>query len=322
MKDEVIQQATDVTLANAEQLIISPPGRASMVDPATVVTAMKYLYWFGYLAYELGKNVTVEDIAKAIKKFQDWFRVKESTEEGKLGIKTFRAMHYPRCGCPDCVDPSNGRHREYLQLQAFTAKAKPRWNKYGLKYFIKNLVPDDDLPKTTQEAVIAQAWKQWTSVARLHIEQTECEHEADLLIDTGRGAREDFDGPAGTLAWAYMPTGKDEQLLMRFDLDETWTADRRDNGVCMLNVACHEFGHMLGLDHSKSQHALMAPFYNESIARPQQDDDIVKIQALYGPPHAKMETPQSVFILRTSGPISFDGYDLVPRELVLPPAPA
>ena len=51
----------------------------------------------------------------------------------------------------------------------------------------------------------------------------------------------------------------------------------------MLNVACHEFGHLLGLTHSKKPGALMAPYYNPFIATPQQDDDIVRVQKLYGP---------------------------------------
>ncbi|GAU98827.1 hypothetical protein RvY_09917-2 [Ramazzottius varieornatus] len=67
-----------------------------------------------------------------------------------------------------------------------------------------------------------------------------------------------------------------------FDDAEEWTADSII-GVNLFQVATHEFGHALGLGHSKNQKALMAPFY-QPFARnfSLQKDDIKEIQKLYG----------------------------------------
>jgi hypothetical protein len=84
-----------------------------------------------------------------------------------------------------------------------------------------------------------------------------------------------------------MPDGSDQQLLMKFDLDETWIENANQRGILLENVACHEFGHLLGLTHSQVQGALMAPYYNAAISTPQQNDDIPRILARYGPATAQ-----------------------------------
>lgn len=57
----------------------------------------------------------------------------------------------------------------------------------------------------------------------------------------------------------------------------------------LLQVAAHEFGHALGLQHSNAEGALMNPFYKSNVQDLQlHDDDIAGIQALYGNP--KVET--------------------------------
>ena len=55
------------------------------------------------------------------------------------------------------------------------------------------------------------------------------------------------------------------------------------SGTNLLQTAAHEFGHSLGLSHSKQYRALMAPFYRgyqTSVTLDQ--DDIVGVQRLYG----------------------------------------
>lgn len=104
----------------------------------------------------------------------------------------------------------------------------------------------------------------------------------------------------GILAHAFFPRyGGD----VHFDDDEPWrTPDNRGmihltkvfvirtmfhaccTGIDLYSVAAHEIGHSLGLKHSQSTQALMAPFYQgysgDTIVL--QPDDIKGIQHLYG----------------------------------------
>jgi hypothetical protein len=240
--------------------------------------AVNYLMFFGYLSAELIKNISYEDLKKGVKLFQKMFGVKAT---GDLDQKTIRAMAVPRCGCPDFIDSGNKQHIQFLKAQESSGKYKDRWNKQGLTYFIESYVTGA-VSKQEQRQVIAKAFKAWQDLCDIEIIETKSGDSADLIISTGQGPQNHFDGGGGTLAWAYMPNGTDRQLTMKFDLDETWTTQPDARGIQLLNVACHEFGHLLGLTHSKRPGALMAPYYNPFIAMPQHDDDVIRIQKLYG----------------------------------------
>lgn len=241
--------------------------------------SLNYLMFFGYIGVELIKNVSYDDLQKGVKAFQRMFGLKA---DGVIDTKTLRAMECPRCGCPDHIDQANKQHIQYLRAQEVAAQRRDRWNKQGLTYFIADYV-GGTVSRATQQQVVATAFKAWDDICGLHITAAKTATRADILISTGRGPQHNFDGRGGTLAWAYMPTGNDRQLTMKFDLDETWVTHAKQRGIQLLNVACHEFGHLLGLNHSKKSGALMSPYYNPFIAVPQADDDIPRVQKLYGP---------------------------------------
>lgn len=240
--------------------------------------AVDYLLFFGYLGAELIKNISYEDLQKGVQVFQKMFGLKPN---GQVDTKTLRAMECPRCGCPDHIDKGNAQHLKYMQLQEAVGAKRDRWNKQGLRYYIMEYVAG--VKRKTQQQVIAMAFKAWDDVCGLNISAAKKSDDADVLVAAGSGPQHGFDGRGGTLAWASMPVGTDQQLIMRFDLDETWITEPTQRGIQLLNVACHEFGHLLGLQHSKKPGALMAPYYNPFVAVPQQDDDITRIQKLYGP---------------------------------------
>ncbi|PKU41798.1 stromelysin-1-like [Limosa lapponica baueri] len=87
--------------------------------------------------------------------------------------------------------------------------------------------------------------------------------------------------PGGSVAHAYAP-GKDFGGDAHFDEDETWT--KSTEGTNLFYVAAHEFGHSLGLFHSKDPNALMYPVYRkfDPSVFPLNQDDINGIQYLYG----------------------------------------
>lgn len=172
----------------------------------------------------------------------------------------------PRCGCPSLV------------------RADGKLNKWGinsLTYHVRNR--DTDIDPQIWDDTICQAFDSWSKVTNLSFEHTE-DDSANVMIDIGKGQGDHFDGPMGTLAWAYLPPKDDYkgQLLMRFDTDEIWSSSLSDPGILLLNVASHEIGHILGLTHSEIPKALMAPHYNPMIKEPQEEDDITRIQSLYG----------------------------------------
>ena len=216
-------------------------------------------------------------LKKNVKIFQKTFGLKT---DGIIGPKTIKAMKTtPRCGCPD------------YRMAAAAGPLSSKWGTNELTYFIESTV--SGLSVSTQKELIAEAFNSWARVADLKFKPVNSKSQARLVLSTGRGRQHNFDGPGNTLAWAYLPQGGsyNGQLLMRFDLDETWIKNSSDRGILYLNVAAHEFGHMLGLDHSRMQGALMAPYYSPSIDRPQQNDDVMRIQRLYGKPTVKPEPP-------------------------------
>lgn len=250
-------------------------------SPQAMTFAVDYLSFFGYLGIYLLRNLTAEDLKAAVKLFQRTFGLKA---DGLAGPKTISAMHYPRCGCPDFVDKEKPEHIEYMQLKERAKENQQKWLKDELVYLVDGYVTG--IARKVQDEIISQAVKSWTDVAGIQIRK--CSHKqkknADIIISVGKGKDHNFDGQGGTLAWAYLPRGKNRQLLMKFDLSEIWVKDQYGRGIWMLPVAAHEFGHILGLDHSNKKEALMAPYYNPFVSSPQANDDVTKIQGLYGKP--------------------------------------
>nr|5UWK_A Chain A, Collagenase 3 [Homo sapiens]5UWK_B Chain B, Collagenase 3 [Homo sapiens]5UWL_A Chain A, Collagenase 3 [Homo sapiens]5UWL_B Chain B, Collagenase 3 [Homo sapiens]5UWM_A Chain A, Collagenase 3 [Homo sapiens]5UWM_B Chain B, Collagenase 3 [Homo sapiens]5UWN_A Chain A, Collagenase 3 [Homo sapiens]5UWN_B Chain B, Collagenase 3 [Homo sapiens]5UWN_C Chain C, Collagenase 3 [Homo sapiens]5UWN_D Chain D, Collagenase 3 [Homo sapiens]5UWN_E Chain E, Collagenase 3 [Homo sapiens] len=157
-----------------------------------------------------------------------------------------------------------------------------KWSKMNLTYRIVNYTPD--MTHSEVEKAFKKAFKVWSDVTPLNFTRL---HDgiADIMISFGIKEHGDFypfDGPSGLLAHAF-PPGPNYGGDAHFDDDETWTSSSK--GYNLFLVAAHEFGHSLGLDHSKDPGALMFPIYTYTgkshFMLP--DDDVQGIQSLYGP---------------------------------------
>lgn len=242
------------------------------VDDGTAKKLLSYLVQFGYLSPE--KLADIETLWKALGILRDLLGFDSDLAPDDILRVSFldKLLHAPRCGVPD--------HFEF-------AASPKKWGNRELTYRITQYV--DGLTNSEQDSIIEQAFRQWSDVCDMKFKQAK---RTDLLgidiinilISAGRGANDHFDGPFGTLAWAYLPSSPNffGQLHMKFDQSETWSDSPSERGILMLNVACHEIGHLLGLEHSSVRGALMAPFYDPNIAKPVKDDDILRIVKLYG----------------------------------------
>ncbi len=250
------------------------------ISQQEVAWTLGFLKYFGYLNGKKRSALHFPDFRDAIKLYQ---RSAGLNPHGELDQRTANAMQAPRCGVCD-VEPL----RMQLKLTAGEALplGQPKWNKSAITYAIDRYLTG--IPTSVQDDIIATSYKHWSSVCGLKISRSKDTRKADIVISTGRGPRNQFDGPGNTLAWAYLPPGDDRQLLLMYDEDESWTA--RPTGaareILLENVTTHEGGHTLGLEHSTVQQALMAPYYAVNVNAPVSPDDVERIQKLYGQPTA------------------------------------
>ncbi|AWO99380.1 putative collagenase 3-like [Scophthalmus maximus] len=230
----------------------------------------------GYLSQFYGdvgtSNSSVRGIVIANNSFSEDLEAMQSffglEVTGVLNRETLEAMKAPRCGVSDI-----SRYGHF--------GGKPRWEKRLITYRITRYSPD--LTQRQVDITIAQAFQLYSDVIPLDFKQI-YSGNADIMILFKGGYHGDFypfDGAGGVLAHANSP-GQGQGGDTHFDDDETWTLAQR--GVNLLLVAAHEFGHALGLDHSRDRRALMYPTYQYVNTHGYRlpDDDRRGVQALYG----------------------------------------
>ncbi len=144
-------------------------------------------------------------------------------------------------------------------------------------------------------AAIQAAFAAWSAVANITFQYVAPDNgvafnsggtSADIRI----GAHV-FDGQGGTLAHGYYPpaNGLTAAGDIHFDSSELWKIGFGGGGVDVFQVAAHEIGHAIGLNHTAVPLSLMNPFYTESFSGPQADD-IAGAQFIYGVP---VEVPEA-----------------------------
>ncbi|XP_038674467.1 collagenase 3-like [Scyliorhinus canicula] len=269
----------------------------------------KYLETFYNMTESTALQKSANGLTEKIGEMQEFFGLRVT---GSLNGETLAVMRKSRCGVPD--------------LQPYTFfPGTPRWPRNKITYRIVNYTPD--LKKPEVDTAISMALKVWSDVTPLTFTRLYT-GEADIMILFARGSHGDFssfDGRGGILAHAFGPAlriGGDTH----FDEDEWWTLSR--NGINLFLVAAHEFGHALGLGHSKDRSALMFPTYSyvntKGFSLP--DDDVRGIQALYGanqdprprprPTRPQPKPPQPTQTLDKCNPqLSFDAVTSLRGEL-------
>lgn len=151
--------------------------------------------------------------------------------------------------------------------------------------------PSNGLSQKDVDAETSKAFQMWEEVSDMKFRK-KSSGSVDIEISFARGAHGDgipFNGPGGVLAHAYFPGYGAISGDAHFDDTEPWSITPY-KGNQLLNTLIHEFGHSLGLEHSRVRGSIMAPYYKGWDTNLRlHDDDIKGIQYLYGKP--RKETP-------------------------------
>jgi hypothetical protein len=223
----------------------------------------EFLRGFGFLG-AAGEALNPE-LSKAVTTFQRTCAGRLKVD-GILGPETERAMRLPRCGVKENI----------LGVRGGVVKWRKDFTKEPLTWSVTSW--DDALAPNVVESLFQRAWEAWVRICGIRVARTNDIHAANVRIGFGH-----IDGPGRTLAWAELPIGGGGPLEVRFDLGEIFSLAPGANGeVALLNVACHEFGHILGLDHIHDARALMNPIYDDDVSSPL-PSDVSEAQRRYGP---------------------------------------
>ncbi|KAJ8257149.1 hypothetical protein COCON_G00193010 [Conger conger] len=211
------------------------------------------------------KRISLSTFKNDLETMQSFFGLEVT---GKLDKNTLEMMNQSRCGVSDI-----SRYGHF--------HGKPKWEKTTITYRVTRYTRD--LTESEVDSTLAKAFKLYSDITPLNFEQI-TSGTADIMILFKGGDHGDFypfDGRNGVLAHANSP-GRNQGGDTHFDDDEPWSLSRR--GVNLLLVAAHEFGHALGLDHSRDRKALMFPTYQYTDTDGYQlpEDDRNGAQALYG----------------------------------------
>ncbi|KAF3702446.1 Stromelysin-3 [Channa argus] len=245
---------------------------------------------------------------------RDQRSVSRSKQPQSRGDDTEFGRHR-RCGVPDYPTLMqddllnyNLKVRTRQQRRRRFALFGGRWEKTHITYQILRF--PWQMSESKVRSVLQEALSVWSAVTPLTFREVISE-KADIIIDFNSLP---FDGPGGILAHAFFPRTHREGEV-HFDYDEHWTVGN-NVGTDLLHVAAHEFGHVLGLQHSLEPDAVMCPFYSNSYPLQLSEDDRRGIQYLYGPPqHASPETNEIDNEMLDACKTNFDAVAMIRGEL-------
>ncbi|KAK7846969.1 metalloendoproteinase 1 [Quercus suber] len=169
------------------------------------------------------------------------------------------------------------RHGSLHTVSHYTFfQGNPKWpsSKYHLTYGF--------LPGTPTEAMspVAKAFETWAANTHFKFSRAQEHTNANIRVSFHRRDHGDghaFDGAGGILAHAWAPTDG----RFHYDAVEQCSVGAAPNAFDLETLALHEIGHLLGLDHSSVEGAIMWPSIRPGVTQGLHRDDIDGIKALY-----------------------------------------
>ncbi|KAK9072253.1 hypothetical protein SSX86_008686 [Deinandra increscens subsp. villosa] len=241
-----------------------------------------YLSHFGYLTYQNNPNVTNpeednfdEQLETAIKSYQVFYHLNST---GTLDAPTVSMMVKPRCGVPDKKPHQHSSDKSLHTVSHYRFfPDRPKWPR-GKRNLTVAFGPG--FP-TRFRYPVGEAFRKWSVGSRyFRFLGTRDFQNADIQISFERrdhGDGSPFDGPDGVVAHAFPPTVG----MFHFDTDNNWTVGAVPNAFDVETVALHEIGHLLGLDHSQHEDAIMWPKLISGRTKGLSSDDIRGVRDLY-----------------------------------------
>ncbi|KAE8658043.1 hypothetical protein F3Y22_tig00116975pilonHSYRG00122 [Hibiscus syriacus] len=214
----------------------------------------------------------------ALRAYQQFYRLNVT---GKIDPNTLKAMSTPRCGVPDINIEQTSNYVLF--------DGRMKWFKYDLTYnYLSNSSQVLDLQDL--KLAIARAFQTWRNASKFTFrENTTPGANTDIGIGFFRrfhGDGEPFDGPLdryrpNVVAHATPPQSR--YSFLQFDADEIWSTNPAENTtqVDIESIALHELGHILGLNHSQKEEAVMYAIFPGGQKRVLKQDDIDGITDLY-----------------------------------------
>ncbi|XP_055864274.1 matrilysin-like [Biomphalaria glabrata] len=266
-------------------LVLSVHSFRLVTDDQIVLDPETYLSSLGYLKQGSSfRQHTRAEIKDAVRLFQEKNGLKIS---GKLDRDTRQLMKKPRCGVPDLPSPqSHVRSKRNSQKRSQEKKTREfKWNSKQISW--KSNRYSSKIPFDKQNSIFNEAFRRWSEPSEMNVTRGTRSPEIEMIFvsrNHGDGDGNAFDGKGMLLAHTFAPGNETLSGDVHFDADEFWTTGvNRSDSRDLMMLAMHEFGHALGLSHSKNRKDVMFPVYLDYNPNPQLNiGDVKKLQKLYG----------------------------------------